>query len=145
TNSSDADPLFVDADGADNLFGTIDDNPRLSPGSPAIDAGNNLYVGPFVSVDIFNQVRFRDDTGTPDTGDAAGIPPIIDIGAAEFQGTTQTGCPADVNGDGLLNPADFNAWVAAFNNQSAACDQNSDGLCNPGDFNAWVANFNTGC
>ncbi|MEO1535222.1 MAG: GC-type dockerin domain-anchored protein [Planctomycetota bacterium] len=54
-------------------------------------------------------------------------------------------CPADTNGDGLVNPADFNAWVIAFNTQSPACDQNADGLCNPADFNAWVLNFNNGC
>ncbi|MEO0631625.1 MAG: GC-type dockerin domain-anchored protein, partial [Planctomycetota bacterium] len=54
-------------------------------------------------------------------------------------------CPADTNGDGVVNPADFNAWVIAFNTQSPACDQNGDGLCNPADFNAWVINFNAGC
>jgi predicted outer membrane repeat protein len=32
-------PQFVDADGPDNLAGTADDNLRLSPGSPCIDAG----------------------------------------------------------------------------------------------------------
>ena len=37
----DADPLFVDADGADNVTGTADDNLRLQAGSPAIEAGSN--------------------------------------------------------------------------------------------------------
>ena len=36
-----ADPLFVDADGPDNLGGTADDDLRLDFGSPAIDAGTN--------------------------------------------------------------------------------------------------------
>ena len=54
-------------------------------------------------------------------------------------------CAADTNGDGQLTPADFNAWVAAFNAQAPACDQNGDTLCTPADFNAWVANFNAGC
>ncbi|MEL7484567.1 MAG: GC-type dockerin domain-anchored protein [Planctomycetota bacterium] len=54
-------------------------------------------------------------------------------------------CPADTNGDGLLNPADFSAWAIAFNNRTPACDQNNDGLCNPADFSAWVINFNDGC
>ncbi|MEO1718344.1 MAG: GC-type dockerin domain-anchored protein [Planctomycetota bacterium] len=54
-------------------------------------------------------------------------------------------CPADVNGDGELTPADFNAWVIAFNNQLDSCDQNGDGLCDPADFNAWILNFNAGC
>ncbi|MEL7484633.1 MAG: GC-type dockerin domain-anchored protein [Planctomycetota bacterium] len=55
------------------------------------------------------------------------------------------GCTADVNVDGLLTPADFNAWVVAFNTQGPGCDQNADGLCTPADFNAWVLNFNAGC
>ncbi|MEL7483757.1 MAG: GC-type dockerin domain-anchored protein [Planctomycetota bacterium] len=54
-------------------------------------------------------------------------------------------CVADVNGDGELNPADFNAWVIAFNTGDPAADQNGDGLVSPADFNAWVANFNAGC
>ena len=54
-------------------------------------------------------------------------------------------CPADTNGDGIVTPADFNAWVLAFNAQAPECDQNGDGLCTPADFNAWVLNFNAGC
>ncbi|MEO1585445.1 MAG: GC-type dockerin domain-anchored protein [Planctomycetota bacterium] len=54
-------------------------------------------------------------------------------------------CLADVNGDGSLTPADFSAWIIAFNTQAAECDQNGDGLCTPSDFTAWVLNFNAGC
>jgi len=54
-------------------------------------------------------------------------------------------CVADTNGDGFLTPADFTAWLAAFNTQSSACDQNGDALCTPADFTAWLANFNAGC
>ena len=54
-------------------------------------------------------------------------------------------CPADTNGDGMLTPADFTAWIAAFNAQSTACDQNGDGSCTPADFTAWIANYNAGC
>jgi len=60
-------------------------------------------------------------------------------------GTCTTVCVADVNGDGSLTPADFTAWIAAFNTQSTNCDQNGDGLCNPADFTAWIANYNSGC
>ncbi len=56
-----------------------------------------------------------------------------------------TPCPADTNGDGALTPADFTAWVAAFNANAPECDQNDDGACTPADFTAWVANFNAGC
>ncbi|MEM7623153.1 MAG: GC-type dockerin domain-anchored protein [Planctomycetota bacterium] len=54
-------------------------------------------------------------------------------------------CTADINGDGALSPGDFNAWIIAFNNQSAGCDQNGDGACTAGDFNAWIINYNAGC
>ncbi|MEO0629785.1 MAG: GC-type dockerin domain-anchored protein, partial [Planctomycetota bacterium] len=54
-------------------------------------------------------------------------------------------CLADSNGDGTLTPADFNAWVIAFNAGDPAADQNQDGSINPDDFNAWVINYNAGC
>ena len=56
-----------------------------------------------------------------------------------------TPCLPDVNHDGMVTPADFSAWVAAFNAQAPECDQNGDGACSPADFSAWVANFNAGC
>lgn len=56
-----------------------------------------------------------------------------------------TCCTADTNGDGMLSPADFSAWVAAYNAAAPACDQNADGVCTPADFSAWVANYNAGC
>lgn len=54
-------------------------------------------------------------------------------------------CPADVNGDGVVTPADFSAWITAFNTMSPGCDQNGDGDCTPADFSAWITNFNNGC
>lgn len=55
------------------------------------------------------------------------------------------GCMSDVNCDGVVNPADFSAWVTSFNNNERGCDQNSDRVCTAADFSAWVANFNRGC
>lgn len=54
-------------------------------------------------------------------------------------------CPADTNLDGALSPADFTAWLQAFNSLSPACDQNSDGRCTPSDFTAWISNYQSGC
>ena len=54
-------------------------------------------------------------------------------------------CPADTNGDGVLTPTDFTAWINAFNNNLPECDQNGDNACTPTDFTAWLANYNTGC
>ena len=54
-------------------------------------------------------------------------------------------CLPDTNNDGSLSPADFSAWVAAFNSGAPACDQNGDGSCTPADFSSWVTNYNAGC
>lgn len=40
------DPLFADADGADNIAGTEDDNPRLSKGSDCVDTGGSKFLPP---------------------------------------------------------------------------------------------------
>jgi len=62
-----------------------------------------------------------------------------------FKAEVVTDCLADVNGDGLVTPTDFTAWIDAFNNNLPGCDQNSDGSCTPTDFTAWISNFNAGC
>lgn len=54
-------------------------------------------------------------------------------------------CPADTNVDGQLTPADFGAWISAFNAATPICDQNGDTLCSPADFGAWISNYNAGC
>lgn len=79
------DPLFVDADGPDDTFGTEDDNLRLLPGlpgSPCIDAGNNAAVPSGITTDLDGGTRFFNDPNTPDTGN--GTPPIVDMGAYEL-------------------------------------------------------------
>lgn len=83
---------------------------------------------------------------------AAG-PQILRFRSATFFGeafnvdsiTFASNCLADTNSDGALTPADFTAWIGAYNNQLPACDQNSDGSCNGSDFTAWIANYNAGC
>jgi hypothetical protein len=59
--------------------------------------------------------------------------------------TPPANCLPDVNGDGMVTPTDFTAWINAFNNNLPECDQNGDGSCTPTDFTAWIANFNAGC
>ena len=73
-----------------------------------------------------------------DFGDGTGSAYVFDLGCTQE-------CLADTNGDGVVSPADFSAWVAAFNAMTPACDQNGDGVCSPADFSAWVANYNAGC
>ncbi len=78
------DPLLADPDGPDNTLGTEDDDFSLTIGSVCIDAGDNSVVPPGLLTDLAGLARFSDDLQTPDTG--SGTPPIIDIGAREFQG-----------------------------------------------------------
>lgn len=102
----DADPLFVDAGAGDF---------RLSAGSPAIDAGDNLAVPDGVEVDRAGLPRFVGDASTPDTGrdGGAGGVRVVDMGAHEFPGVR---CRADFDGDGSLTLFDF----LAFQNEFAA-------------------------
>ena len=71
SNNIDTDPSFVDADGSDNMFGTLDDDLRLRMGSPSIDQGLNAALIPdaydldqdgnlaeFIPFDLDNETRF---------------------------------------------------------------------------------------
>jgi predicted outer membrane repeat protein len=53
----DRDPLFIDADGTDNISGTEDDNLRLSLGSPCIDMGDNSVISPLLFTDLDDNPR----------------------------------------------------------------------------------------
>jgi len=76
----DVNPLFIDADGPDNMAGTEDDNLRVILGSPAIDSGDNAAVPVAVTTDLNGSDRFID-------GDDDGIV-TVDLGAYEFDGLT---------------------------------------------------------
>ncbi|GAF87033.1 unnamed protein product, partial [marine sediment metagenome] len=75
-------PLFIDFDGPDNTIGTEDDNLRLKPGSPCINAGDNAAL-PTDKLDFDSDV----DPNEPIPFDIDGKPRIlngiVDIGAYE--------------------------------------------------------------
>ena len=95
----DADPAFVDIDGADDDPDTWGDNDyRLSDVSPCIDAADNTNVPPDVAdldedgditerhpLDLDLLPRFMEHTYRPDTGvsDPPPYPAIVDMGAYE--------------------------------------------------------------
>ncbi len=80
-----ADPLYANRPGNDGLRGTADDDFRLHAGSPAIDHGDNNFVvnGPFFDLD--GNARMVDDPATADGPGQFTLPPLVDIGATEFQ------------------------------------------------------------
>lgn len=122
---TDADPLFVDGNGADNQYGTVDDDFRLSPGSPLIDAGNNSEVPARTTTDVAGLPRFVDDPATADTGHGAS--PLVDMGANEFG---ELSILADINHDGLVNGVDLALVLGAWGTASATADLNDDGVVN---------------
>ena len=65
-----ADPLFVDADGDDDIVGTIDDNLRLQAGSPCINSGSNDAVPTDIDTDLEGNPRINNG--------------VVDMGAYEY-------------------------------------------------------------
>jgi hypothetical protein len=133
----DLDPMFVDPDGPDNIPGTIDDDLHLLCSSPCIDAANNDAVPedeldldgdsdttepcPF---DLDGNPRCVDDPNVDDTGH--GDPPIVDMGAYEFQ----AGCLADLTHDGTVNVFDLLALLLVWGEADVPADLNCDGTVN---------------
>ncbi|MGP1273365.1 MAG: GC-type dockerin domain-anchored protein [Phycisphaerales bacterium] len=121
--------------------------------------GFTFLAGVDYWIEIENDNGNRDDdrwawgTGSTGTGGSAWF--SANLGATWFDSTfpgtdfrlfnETEDCPADTNTNGVLDPGDFTAWVAAYNQQGPECDQNGDGRCDPADFTAWVANYNAGC
>jgi hypothetical protein len=117
-------PQFVDADGPDNIPGTIDDDLRLLATSPCIDAGDNTVAElQDVEVDLDNNPRFLDRPETPDTG--VGPPPFIDMGAYEFPGVSGPFCPADLTDNGTKSQPD--GEVNTFDLLAILSNWNTDG------------------
>ncbi len=75
----------IDNIDADPMFMGVDDY-HLRANSPCIDSGDNDVLPLSVTTDLDGSPRFQDDTGMPDTG--FGDPPIVDMGAYEFGGTS---------------------------------------------------------
>lgn len=125
----DLDPLFAlpgqwddqgTPDWSDDVW--IDGDYRLLSGSPCVDAGGNSAVPPDtfdmngngdpaepLPLDLGGQVRLVDDLLTADAGD--GEPPVVDIGAHEYQFASLLG---DMNCDGVVNTDDIPLFTEAL-------------------------------
>ncbi len=128
-----ADPRFRDPPGVDGVAGTADDDLRLGPGSPCIDAGSSGLVPADefdldgdgdtterIPLDLAGNLRFRDDPVTPDTGlpDPPDYPEVVDMGpyeyftdcndnAVEDEVDIATGVSHDCNSNGVPDECDF--------------------------------------
>ncbi len=142
------DPLFAGAEVHDY---------RLSPDSPCIDAGDNDGVPADtldldgdgdttepIAIDLDGRLRFADRIGTPDSGNP-GVPgpPIVDVGAYEYQ------CDGDLDGSGDVDTSDLAVLLWNYGITSAAQyevgDLNGDGDVDLSDLAALLAVYGTTC
>jgi hypothetical protein len=140
-NISDRLPMFVDADGADGIAGTTDDDLRLADGSAGIDAGSNELLPVDVTLDGAGLTRFVDDPVVDDTG--VGVGAIVDFGAFEVQASRV--CPADFNRDGFVDWHDVELYVRRFEEGGASSDLNGDGFLDFFDYESFIGLFEIGC
>ena len=116
SNNVNADPLFTDADGADNVAGTEDDDLSLQSGSPAIDAASSS-VSNYPSTDLLGSAR----SGNPEMGAyeyGANLLPTILTGSsvsmAENTTAVVTVNASDPDGDSLAYSISGGADQALF-------------------------------
>lgn len=83
-----SDPRFLDPAGPDGVVGTLDDDLRLSMGSPCLDLGDNRAVPPSMETDLDGKSRIANER--------------VDLGAYEFNGPfcyyVDTATGNDLNG-----------------------------------------------
>jgi len=148
-------PLFVDADGSDNTFGTTDDNCRLQVTSPCIDAGDSNQVGTdsadldadgntaeATPLDLDFKTRRVNIASVADTG--ANGAPMPDRGAYE---TAPPPCTGDLNNDGLVNTADLVIFLGQFGQTAPGLsgDLSGDGTVNTIDLTRFLGVFGNTC
>jgi len=130
TGNINANPLFVSSSGPDGLPGTEDDDLRLRAGSPCIDAGANYGIPVGITTDLDGAPRRVNDPATPDTG--AGSPPVVDMGAYEYQagggpGPGNNPPVADAGPDQSV-PADPSGYAYVTLDGSGSYDPDGDSL-----------------
>ncbi|MCK4871316.1 MAG: hypothetical protein KAS72_01205 [Phycisphaerales bacterium] len=151
-----ADPMFVDPLGPDGFAGTEDDDLRLLPGSPCIDAGCNYGVpfdefdldgdgdtAEFLPLDFDGNARFLDDPATPDTG--CGATAVVDMGAFEFgDGDVVMPCVGDLDGDRIVGQSDLGLLLSAYG-WTAVGDLTCDGITDQADLGILLAEYGQTC
>lgn len=135
TGNIDAAPLFANSAAGDF---------HVSPGSPCIDAGDNTAVPPDITTDLDGNPRLVDDLGMPDSG--YGAPPIVDMGAYEFQGET---CFGSLDADNDVDLSDLSQLLANYGASSGAVytdgDLDRDDDVDLSDLAALLAVYGTTC
>lgn len=115
------------------IFGTADSSMRLRWSGAML---HNWYAadgGGVYRADY--RLYFGDDAGTPTPGYQAG----------EVTLTWQTPCPADLNGDGLIDFTDYLEFLNLYDAQNPRIDFATDGVIDFADFLEFLNLFDAGC
>ncbi len=103
---------------------------RLRPGSPCVDAGDPAFTAAPGETDLAGLPRV-----------AAGVPgglARVDLGAHELQ----SGCPGDLDGDGLVGAPDLVALLRDWGpGRGGRADLDGDGAAGPSDLVILLANW----
>lgn len=136
--------LTVDCNGFDELQATasgfgIGDIEVFTPKGTSTQSVNTglvllrrdlLAAGSLVGVNVNLDATIAGELGAC----SEDIQEQIVVGGDVFITFQRYNCLADINGDGELTPADFSAWIAAFNAGDLLADQNGNGVLDAGDF-----------
>lgn len=143
------DPLFIDADGVDNIAGTLDDDLRLRANSPAIDAALNVLL-PSDALDLDRDDNFVealpfDLSREPRLIDAPAVAGpldrLLDLGAYEFQNP----CRVDFNASGAADIGDLFIFLTDFLQVRGVSDFNRSGDTTVQDLFDFLTAFLSGC
>ena len=158
TSNLSSNPLFVNAKGADNTYGTLDDSPAIQTGSPAVDSGNGTIMpadtfdidgdgvtNEPIPLDVARAARYVDVPAAANTGQG-GL--WNDRGAFEVQAPQ---CYANCDNSTaapVLNVNDFICFQVKFaaGDTYANCDNSTAApVLNVNDFICFQSRFAAGC
>jgi predicted outer membrane repeat protein len=112
TGNIDADPLFADPNGPDDMPGTDDDNLRIAPSSPCVDGGDPNYAPEPGKKDLDGNQRL-----------ASGC---VDMGAYEFQGAIYVDNQS-IDNPGQMDRTEDGSEARPFSTIQKAIDVAKDG------------------
>lgn len=147
-------PQFVNAAGPDGVPGNFDDNLRLKPISPMINAGSvsllindffdvngNGVTGEQLPIDLDGHPRRVVAAAVAPTG--SGPAPFVDRGAYEYV----PACVGDTDSDGDVDFADLNNVLSTYGQSGFGLpgDVNGDNVVNFLDLNIVLSAYGTTC
>lgn len=113
---------------------------------PLEEASVSLVVagGGLLSLDGGGVLRRIDVETGATTGVVARVSPTLGATTA-IVAELAIACPADLNGDGVLSPADFTQMLGLYRTGDLKADMNRDLTLSPQDFSAMLSFYRGGC